>query len=248
MSETLALVFTCEHASPAFPALFRSRYRARLKRIPEHRVFDRGASGLAIYLAKRFDAPLHRSRFSRLLVDLNRSPGHPGLFSEISRGLRNEARDAVLSAVYGPYRDSVTGDVDRLIRGGTAVVHVSVHTFTPVWRGARRPTEVGLLFDPSRSFERRICVFWRRRLKAEIPGLAVHFNRPYRGRSDGLTAGLRKGRKDGLYAGIEIEVNQKFFAPGRASETRRIRNAIGRSLAAVSDLFDLSEPDCHSPE
>lgn len=237
MPDRLSLVFTCEHASPSLPAAFRREFRDGLERMPEHRLFDRGAAGLAECLASRFRAPLIVSRFSRLLVDLNRSAGHPGLFSELSKRLPENRRETVLAEVYRPYRESVERLVNRLIRRGASVIHVSVHTFTPVLAGARRRTEIGLLFDPARSLEKRLSVSWRRRLREECPGLAVHFNRPYRGRSDGFTRSLREGRADIRYAGIEIEVNQVFFAPGKAGKARRIRSAIGRSLAAaVSDL------------
>ncbi len=237
MPDRLSLVFTCEHASPSLPASFRKEFRARLERMPQHRLFDRGAAALAERLSVRFRAPLLRSRFSRLLVDLNRSVENRELFSELSAILPDERKKALLARVYRPYRDSVERRVDRLIRRGKAVIHVSVHTFTPVLNGAYRKTEIGLLFDPSRSFEKRLCFSWRRRLKEEYPGLAVHFNRPYHGRSDGFTKSLREGRADSRYAGIEIEVNQIFFVSGRAVEGRRIRGAIVRSLAdAVSDL------------
>ncbi len=236
MPDRVSLVFTCEHGSPFLPAAFRREFRDALKRMPEHRRFDRGAAALAEHLASRFHAPLVRSRFSRLLVDLNRSAGHRGLFSELSKQLPENRRRTVLAVVYRPFRGSVESLVDRLLRRGGAVIHVSVHTFTPVLDGTRRPTDIGLLFDPSRSFEKRLCLSWRRRLKEECPGLAVHFNRPYLGRSDGFTRSLRQGRADSRYAGIEIEVNQIFFAAGKAAEARRIRSAVGRSLAAaVSD-------------
>lgn len=237
MPDRLFLVLTCEHASPFLPSDFRKKFRDRIERIPEHRLFDRGAAVLARNLADRFRAPLIRSRFSRLLVDLNRSEEHRELFSELSATLPEARKKALISRVHRRYRDSVESLVDRLIRRGTAVLHVSVHTFTPVLNGECRQTGIGLLFDPSRSFERRLCLFWRRRLKDECPGLAVHFNRPYHGRSDGFTKCLREGRSDSRYAGIELEVNQLFFAPGKTVEARRVRGAIARSLAAaVSDL------------
>jgi predicted N-formylglutamate amidohydrolase len=234
----LRIVFTCEHASPDIPSVYAKWFRGRLNRIPGHRVFDAGASGLAVRFARRFRAPLSRGRFSRLLTDLNRSERHPGVFSEFSRPMPHAIRSEILEAVHRPFRAEVAGRVDGWLRRGFTVVHVSVHTFAPRWNGSARRTDVGLLFDPGRRLERRICAAWRSALKAELPGRTVHFNRPYRGVSDGLTTFLRKGRPDGRYAGIEIEVNGKFFLPRSAAEGRRVDAAAAASLEKIlSDLF-----------
>jgi predicted N-formylglutamate amidohydrolase len=242
--DAVRLVFTCEHAAPNIPAAYGRWFRGRLGRFPAHRVVDAGASDLADRFARRFKAPLHRSRFSRMLVDLNRSEGHPRLFSEISRVMPADLKAEVLNGIYRPYRSGIVQRIDGWLLRGFIAMHVSVHTFSPRWNGRRRRTDVGLLFDPGRRLEKRICAQWRSRLKRELPGLKVHFNRPYRGTSNGFTTDLRKNLKDGRYAGIEIEVNQRFFGPDRAAEGRRVCDLIVRSLeGAVSDLFKKSISD-----
>src|SRR5690606_5417757 len=100
-----------------------------------------------------------------------------------------------------PYR----GDVEARIAIDAAfrpVLHLSVHSFTPVLNEKTRRTEIGLLFDPGRQFESEFCRRWKRSIQAKCPDRAVHFNRPYRGTSDGLTVALRRRFPDLQYAGI----------------------------------------------
>jgi predicted N-formylglutamate amidohydrolase len=118
-------------------------------------------------------------------------------------------RDQLIAEYYEPHRESVIQTVQRLGRTGP-VLHVGVHSFTPVLKGRTRRTDIGLLFDPRRKFESAVCQAWRQALRDLAPELKVHFNLPYRGVSDGLTTALRTHFPDERYAGVELEVNQKF--------------------------------------
>jgi len=90
------------------------------------------------------------------------------------------------------------------------VLHLSIHTFTPVLRGKTRHCDIGLLFDPSRPREKSFCAFWKQELHAIAPALIVRSNYPYPGRADSFTAYLRKSLPPSKYLGIELEINQKY--------------------------------------
>jgi predicted N-formylglutamate amidohydrolase len=77
-----------------------------------HRGFDPGALSMAKDLAAAFTAPLVASTVSRLLVDLNRSVGHPHLHYEAIRKQPSELRDIILKHYYQPYRTQA----ERLVR------------------------------------------------------------------------------------------------------------------------------------
>ena len=109
------------------------------------------------------------------------------------------------------------------------VVHVGVHTFTPVWRGRRRTTDVGLLYDPDRPTEAPLAATWTAALRRDrvSRSLTVHRNRPYRGWTDGLTTTLRSEFPPERYSGIELELSQALVPAAPA-----LLDALARTLAA----------------
>lgn len=165
-------------------------------------------------LATAFDAPLVISTVSRLLVDLNRSIGHPQLFSPATRSAPAEVRARVVERYYRPYRTQVEGLVREAALRGRRVVHISSHSFTPVLNGSVRRADVGLLYDPARPGEAALCAQWKDSLAAAAPTLRVRRNYPYAGKSDGLTAHLRRTYSPNTYVGVELEVNQGIVLAG----------------------------------
>lgn len=145
-----------------------------------HRPF-RAATRAAI------DAQLHAQRHSQLGTQL-----HSQLGTQPSTQL-----DAQLEAHPSP-------------GARRAVLHLSVHSFTPVRRGQRRDMHVAFLFDPARPLEAELARRWRRALARLEPRLRIAFNRPYRGTDDGHTTALRRRYPPSRYAGLELEINQLF--------------------------------------
>jgi predicted N-formylglutamate amidohydrolase len=230
---------TCEHGGNQIPAAYRSLFSAPAARraLETHRGYDLGALVMAKALARRFGAELFASETSRLLVDLNRSLGHPRLFSEFSAPLDEAARRVVLDRYYWPHRQRVEQAVAQHRRSG--VVHIALHSFTPELNGEVRRAEVGLLYDPASSGERRFSERWQQILAERTNELRVRRNYPYRGTSDGFPPYLRKRFGAGSYWGIELETNQACLIgkPALAAAT----------LATLSDsLAELLEELCTS--
>jgi predicted N-formylglutamate amidohydrolase len=229
-----AWVVSCEHGGKRIPPAY-TRYFARRQRLLDsHRGYDAGALVLARQLAEVLPAPLFAATVSRLLVDLNRSPGHPQLFSAASRQASAAVRREILERHYRPYREAVEAEIAAGIAAGRPVVHIASHSFTPRLHGVLRRADIGLLYDPRRAGEVEFCRRWRAALKANAPQLTVRRNYPYSGRSDGLTAYLRRRFAGSCYIGIELEVNQRHVDAG-ARHWRQLREAVVRSLLAVRD-------------
>jgi predicted N-formylglutamate amidohydrolase len=171
---------------------------------------------MARALARAFRAPLVTSTISRLLVDLNRSIGHPQLFSPVTRGVTSTVRDEIVAQHYRPYRAQVERLVRQSVSRGRRVIHISSHSFTPELDGKVRCADVGLLYDPGRPGEAALCARWKASLAALAPELRVSRNYPYAGKADGLTSELRMHFPPGAYVGVELEVNQRIvLAAGR---------------------------------
>ncbi|HEY5861525.1 MAG TPA: N-formylglutamate amidohydrolase [Casimicrobiaceae bacterium] len=229
-----AFVITCEHGGNRVPAPYLRLFRRRHTLLASHRGYDPGARTMARRLATAFDAPLVISTVSRLLIDLNRSIGHPRLFSAATRSAPADVRACVIERYYRPYRTQVEGLVREAVSRGRCVVHVSSHSFTPVLNGSVRRADVGLLYDPARPGETALCARWKDSLAAMAPHLHVRRNYPYAGKGDGLTAHLRRTFSPAVYVGVELEVNQRIvFAAGRpwTSLRRTLVDSLRAALA-----------------
>ena len=207
-------LITCEHGGNRIPAPCRRLFRGRRALLDSHRGYDPGALVMARELARAFRAPLVTSTISRLVIDLNRSLGHPQLFSAATRGAPAALRAEIVERHYLPYRAQVEHLVRRSVSRGRRVIHVSSHSFTPELGGKVRRADVGLLYHPGRRGEVELCARWKASLAAMAPELRVRRNYPYAGKGDGLTAHLRRGFPPGAYVGIELEINQNIVLAG----------------------------------
>src|SRR5262249_47965032 len=75
------LVLTCEHAGNKIPPGYSRLFRGADDVLASHRGWDPGALTLARALAKRLRRPLHFVTWSRLLVESNRAPHNPRIWS-----------------------------------------------------------------------------------------------------------------------------------------------------------------------
>jgi predicted N-formylglutamate amidohydrolase len=214
MARSDRILITCEHGGNRIPARYRPLFAGFEESLQSHRGYDPGALAVARQMAKALDAPLFFSTTSRLLIELNRSIGHPSLYSEATRNAPERVRREILEKHYLPYRSQVEAHIAAQIAGGNRVIHISSHSFTPVFDGEVRNADIGLLYDPSRSGETELCRRWQDRLKTLAPEWKVRRNYPYTGRSDGLTAYLRRRFPADVYVGIELEINHRHALTG----------------------------------
>ena len=218
-------MITCEHGGNRVPRAERALFARRGRLLASHRGFDAGALDVARRLARAWRAPLVAATTTRLLVDLNRSPHNPAVFSVLTRELPRARRDALLARHHRPHWQRVRKTL-ATCRGHA--LHLAIHSFTPVLRGARRDFGIGILYDPKRRRERERALAWQRRLACALPGVRVRRNAPYRGAADGLTTALRRELPAGRYEGIELELNQRLIAS--AAQRRALAAAIAALL------------------
>jgi len=230
------VIVSAEHGGARVPSEVRARFESAAARraLASHRGWDPGSAELARALARALGVRALVATTSRLVCDANRSRGHRALFSRFTRDLPPAARARLLERWWAPQRDAVEAAVANGAAGGVPVVHLAVHSFTPVLDGERRPMDVAWLYDPSRSGERAFVAAWRSALHARRDDLVLARNRPYRGTADGLTTHLRRRFDDRVYAGIELEVNQRFPLGGDPRAWRRlVRDLVASCSAAL---------------
>jgi predicted N-formylglutamate amidohydrolase len=229
------MLVTCEHGGNRIPADLVPLFRHRGRVLASHRGYDRGALAMARTLAHALDAPLVASITSRLVIDLNRSLGNAGAWSDVTRSLPDERRERIVRRHYLPYRRRVEDLVAAAREARRPLIHFSSHSFTPVLDGKRRRADVGLLYDPARPGEARLCGAIKAALHAQTPSLRVRRNYPYAGKADGLTTSLRTRYSPREYVGIEVELNQAIVG-GEPREWRWLRESlIAAIMQAVAD-------------
>lgn len=237
------LLISCEHGGNTVPAVLAPRFAGQEALLASHRGYDPGALETAAVLAQAGEqTPVLATTISRLVVDCNRSLGHPGLFSVVTKALPPAERQRVLSDYYAPHRAAVTQAIATRIAAGLTVVHVASHSFTPILDGVERDCDVGLLYDPRRPVEKAFCRDWLRALHLLEPGLRLRRNYPYKGVADGFPTALRRHFAQG-YCGVELEVNQQFVQDAPATFARLntlLQQALRSALAFVAAEF----PDC----
>lgn len=225
---TSQIVISCEHGGNRIPAACRHLFSPDPAVLNTHRGLDIGALAIARVLARTLSVRLYYSQTSRLLVDLNRSPHHPKLFSEFSRACDLETRQRLLHKYYYPYRQNLERHIRDIIADRRPVLHLSVHSFTPALAGQIRNADFGLLYDPTRVREKQFSGGLKHAMDRHS-GRVTRLNYPYRGNADGLTTYLRRQFPQSAYIGIEIEVNQDHIL----ADSRHISQILIKSLREV---------------
>jgi len=210
----------CDHARNAFPRAY-GTLGLSPEAIERHIAYDIGAAWLTRRLAARLEAPALLSTFSRLLIDPNRGANDPTLVMRYSDGaiVPGNARvdeaeiDRRRRLYWSPYRDAVHAMTEAMLATAEPPALISVHSFTPVWRGWVRPWRIGALWDDDPRLTRALLA------ALEQDGLAPHEigdNEPYSGGLKGDTIdAVAKPR--GL-ANVLIEVRQDLIATKEAAE------------------------------
>jgi len=177
------ILLITDHASNALPQHYGTLGLAP-EELERHIGYDIGSARLTRALAARLEAPAIMSTFSRLLIDPNRGDDDPTLVMRLSDGAiipGNAHHDADerahrIATYYQPYHDAINAGISRSVDAGKVPMILSVHSFTPVWRGVARPWHAGILWDN----DPRLAVPLIDGLRSD-DDIMVGDNEPYRG-------------------------------------------------------------------
>lgn len=224
-----AFLVSCEHAVNHVPEQWLHLFADCEEILTSHRAYDPGAAELARHLAEILGAPCFQAQVTRLLIDHNRSPHNRFLWSRFSRGLSKSEKISLMDAYYRPFRSSVAKWLEKRRQEGRTLVHLSVHSFTPVLEGQVRQADIGLLYNPKRDGEREFARSWKNRLVGLAPELRLRLNYPYRGVSDSHQQTYRQRYDDSAYLALELEVNQALVG-GDVTPWSAVQSFLAESL------------------
>ncbi|HXC56732.1 MAG TPA: DUF1244 domain-containing protein [Rhizomicrobium sp.] len=228
------LLLLCDHASNALPPAY-----GTLGLAPElfatHIASDIGAAAVTRALAAAFGAPAVLARWSRLLIDLNRGEDDPTLIMQLSDGSvipGNAGIDAGesgrrIAQFFSPYHAAIAGEIARLAARGVVPVLVSMHSFTPVWKGRARPWQIGILWDRDGRLARPLIE------ACAAAGFAVGDNEPYDGELENDCL-YRHGTMLGL-PHVLIEIRQDLIGDAAAARAfaGRLKPILEQALARM---------------
>jgi predicted N-formylglutamate amidohydrolase len=235
-----SVVLICDHAANRLPAAYQGLGLSRAD-LTRHIAWDIGAAEVTRRLAARLAAPAVLSRFSRLLIDANRGPDDPTLVMRLSDGriIPGNARiDAAEIAkrcrlYWQPYRKAIAAQIEAMTVRGRVPAILSVHSFTPAWKDAKRPWQVGILWDSDARLARPLIE------ALTAAGLQVGDNEPYDGALEGDTLDAEVTSR-GL-AGCLLEIRQDLIA--ETHQAIALADHLAELLAPI-----LSRPEMHRVE
>jgi predicted N-formylglutamate amidohydrolase len=223
-------VIVCEHASNALPAALGTLGLSR-DHLERHIAWDPGAAAVAEGLAARLGGDLVLQRYSRLAVDCNRAPDLAEAIPARSEdtdipgnvGLGDAERAARLGAVWAPFHEALERLLDRRRTAGRPTILVTVHSFTPVYRGVARPLHVGIISTGERTLADALLAALRR-----DAGLIVGDNEPYSPKDNVDYTIRRHGFDRGLpHAMIEIRNDLVIDEEGQKQWAARLARDLG---------------------
>ena len=176
------LLFVCDHAGRQVPRRL-GRLGLADAAFERHIAWDIGAAQVARRLAMQFGAPLVLSVYSRLVVDPNRRRGDPTAIPEESdgtpvpgnRGLSEADRAVRYAAVHEPYHAAIAARLAAVRQRSAVPAVVSIHSFTPSFKGFVRPWQIGVLWNRDGRIARPLMDSLAAR------GVTVGDNQPYSG-------------------------------------------------------------------
>ncbi|MCY4052426.1 MAG: N-formylglutamate amidohydrolase [Hyphomicrobiales bacterium] len=230
------LLIICDHASNFIPEHY-GRLGLPPESLERHIAYDIGAGEVAAALAERLNCVGLLAGFSRLLIDANRGLDDPTLVMKLSDGEVIPGNRHVdphddkkqwqerIDKYYAPYRNEIDRRIDAL-EGERPFALFSLHSFTPIWKGWRRPWDAGLLHG----IDDRFAVALIEGLRAE-GNLEVGCNEPYPGGIAGESIETHGYERGLLNVTLEIRQDHLQSAEGRAEWVERLVHVVPEALA-----------------
>lgn len=230
-----SFLLVCDHSGRRIPRALHDLGvgEADLKR---HIAWDIGIEGVARRLAKLLDAHLIMQIYSRLVIDCNRPPGSPTSIAPLSDGTVIPGNENVpledaasrVREIFAPYHLAIERHLEA--RKNRPTFLISLHSFTPVYGGVKRPWQAGVLYNRYRALADAL------REELSAPGdLIVGDNEPYTVDDETDYTIPVHGEKRGI-AHVAIEIRQDLIAEEAGQEywANRLAETLPKAVAPSS--------------
>ncbi len=206
------VILVCDHATNIVPPEYADLGLSK-DQLSRHIAYDIGVDGVIRHLSQLMNVPAVLSKFSRLLIDPNRGRDDPTLVMRISDGaivpgnaaIDQDEIDHRMRTYYEPYDAAVGEAIERCLELGIVPALISIHSFTPSWRGTPRPWHAGVLWDS----DARLALPFLEALRQQ-GDLVVGDNEPYSGELRGDMMN-RHGTQRGIAHAL-LEIRQDLIA------------------------------------
>ncbi|MCR4377894.1 MAG: N-formylglutamate amidohydrolase [Rhodospirillales bacterium] len=234
------VVLVCEHAANAIPSELNG-LGLNEHALQSHIAWDLGALAVAEAMSAKLDAPLVAHRVSRLVYDCNRAPNALDAIPDISEyqkipgnvGLSAADRQARTVRYYAPFCDTLSACLKKRV----LPVLITVHSFTPVYKGQRRDVEIGILHDRDSRLADEIL-----KCAGRNSDRKVMRNLPY-GPEDGVTFTLVRHALPYGLLNVMIEIRNDLIADVSSQQAMAIRLSeyVTNALSALENNADLAQ-------
>lgn len=214
----IVLVLSCEHAVNTVPPQYRDLFKKKPSILETTCAYDLGALDITQHLQQHLGCDHTQSTVSRLLIDCNRNIKHPRCFSRFTRAMTSSEQQRLIDDYYLPFRQKTSELIASHIQDQKQVLHLSVHTFKPFFRGNTRNAAIGILYNPRRHAEKEVAREWYSLLSHQDPSYRVRMNYPYSGAWFNFTSTFRQQYSESDYLGISLDINQMLLEPSSSRE------------------------------
>jgi predicted N-formylglutamate amidohydrolase len=178
---TSPFLLVADHAGNLIPQAL-GRLGVAEADLTRHIAWDIGIAGLGRALAAALDATLIQQNYSRLVIDCNRPLEAETSIPDISEltpipgnaGVDDASKTARAREIFWPYHERIEAELEQRQQAVRPVAVISLHSFTPVYKGVKRPWHAGVLYNRDARFAHPLMTL----LNAEA-NLVVGDNAPY---------------------------------------------------------------------
>ena len=227
------IMFCCDHASNFVPKKF-NNLGLQNYLLKSHIAYDIGARSLTLELAKLINTTAILGKYSRLLVDLNRSPSHHNIIPRssdkanipLNANLTQSDFQNRITKYYLPYHkalDMKLKMMDKKFKCKTSLI--CIHSFTPSLKGKKlRPWHIGLLHRNDLRLVQPISNYLKLHKKLKVAN-----NVPYSGYDEINYTMTKHGELD-KRPFISIEIRNDLIRDKDTRSFRHITNLLADSL------------------
>ncbi|MBC8269165.1 MAG: N-formylglutamate amidohydrolase [Rhodospirillaceae bacterium] len=147
-------VFICDHASRRIPQSLGSLGLSETE-LSRHIAWDIGAAAVTERLSENFNATAAFQNYSRLVIDCNRCLEVFNSIPSISEDtlvpgnndLGEAERQVRVDEIFTPYHNAISQILDDRAAQNRDTILVSVHSFTPLFKGFQRPWDFAVVYN-----------------------------------------------------------------------------------------------------